>query len=309
MTQKLYIAAGGNNIRIGNHLPLFTRLMRMSNEMGYDLKFPRVEKTIIDIFSSELISSDFEIDQSQKEIDRFREIAKQKSASFKLGKFSIFDLIDENIRVIEYDGHISGEISREDLAMLLATPMNIVLKDPFPLSSWSLGGDNDIACATHYMSIRKDLLTRFDQFNTDRKMKISIHCRRGDFRHWQDGIYFYDDDALVQILESVKEISGNLDIDATLMVVSDEELPQQIMTKFGAIQNIGNIVDDFMTLATSRYIIRGPSTFARTAAIVGRTFLHNDCQDINLGTRKDLTTSIQKLCTTLKICSRECKPF
>ena len=97
---------------------------------------------------------------------------------------------------------------------------------------------------------------------------IGVHIRRGDYRTYRNGKYFYD-------LETYKKQMQHLaalleDKNPLFFICSDESVD---LKSFGGLQVIenknGNATEDLYLLTTCDYLIAPPSTFSKWASFYG----------------------------------------
>ena len=98
-------------------------------------------------------------------------------------------------------------------------------------------------------------------------IKIGVHIRRGDYKNWHNGIYYFSDEEYCHVINS---LTSRLNGRAELIAVSnDPKLSTEKLSKLTQIPVSslnGNPAEDLYLLSKCDYIIGPPSTFSLTAA-------------------------------------------
>lgn len=118
-------------------------------------------------------------------------------------------------------------------------------------------------------SSRSKVDSVFESWNTDFTTIIGVHMRRGDYKEYRDGIYYYSNEEYLGVLEKLKSNFSNPDKIAFFVAsnedVSTKDFPEIKMVK---LQN-PNPVEDLYALSKCDYILGPPSTFSMWASYVG----------------------------------------
>jgi hypothetical protein len=99
---------------------------------------------------------------------------------------------------------------------------------------------------------------------------IGLHIRRSDYRHWNNGKYYFEDPVYVELIERVIDQFPQKKI--KFIIASDEALN---------LNNYSRVIDhivwekrihvvDLMVLALCDYIVGPPSTFSKWSSFYGR---------------------------------------
>lgn len=114
--------------------------------------------------------------------------------------------------------------------------------------------------------IKKPVNQFFSRLSKD-SIKIGLHIRRGDYRIWHQGQYFFNDEEYAKIINSFIK---NIDKPAELIIVSnDPKLNSKDFEKLTSCKVSmlnGNPAEDLYLLSKCDYIIGPPSTFSLMAA-------------------------------------------
>ena len=111
---------------------------------------------------------------------------------------------------------------------------------------------------------------------TENVIRLGVHIRRGDYKKWMDGNYYYSDEDYIKIILSFCSLFSGDSIE--IFIVSNEkDLPQK-MYKTGINSTVcflsGNPAEDLYSLSTCNYIIGPPSTFSLMAAFYNDSNLY-----------------------------------
>lgn len=98
---------------------------------------------------------------------------------------------------------------------------------------------------------------------------LSVHIRRGDYRRWQGGKYYFEDSVYLECIQRTLDVSPDIQ---KIMLFSNESID------IGRYKNIGvNVVysqgawyEDQWKMAQSDLIVGPPSTFSLWASFVGK---------------------------------------
>ena len=98
---------------------------------------------------------------------------------------------------------------------------------------------------------------------------IGVHARRGDYKTFMKGIYYYDDAAYGEYLKQISLLFPAKKI--MFLICSNEDV--SIQAPEGCLINFphGHFIEDLYSLAACDYIIGPPSTFSQWASFYGNT--------------------------------------
>ncbi len=101
---------------------------------------------------------------------------------------------------------------------------------------------------------------------------VGVHVRRGDYREWLGGRYFYEIDAYARLMARIADLFAGRTV--AFLVCSDERLaPAEFPGRAVTIAN-GDRVDDMYSLARCDYIVGPPSTFSAWGSFHGQVPLY-----------------------------------
>lgn len=116
---------------------------------------------------------------------------------------------------------------------------------------------------------KETLKQKYLQLQSNEKL-IGIHIRRGDYKDFMDGKYFYDDDMYIkkikELLKSIPESNYKF-----LICTNEENFDlERYRTEFGnVIQSQEGPLEDQYLMSQAHYILGAPSTFSQWASVMG----------------------------------------
>jgi hypothetical protein len=116
---------------------------------------------------------------------------------------------------------------------------------------------------------KETLKQKYLQHSEDEKI-ISVHIRRGDYKEFMEGKYFFDDELYIKkIKEFLKSIpEGNYKF---LICTNDENFDlKRYQNEFGnVIQSKEGPIEDQYLISQTHYLLGAPSTFSQWASVMG----------------------------------------
>ena len=98
--------------------------------------------------------------------------------------------------------------------------------------------------------------------NTD--ILIGVHLRRGDYREFYNGIYFYSDSEIINLFKHIENIFAGHRV--KFMLVSNELIKIEDYKDFDTVTGLGESIADLYSLSKCDYIIGPPSTYSGWAS-------------------------------------------
>ena len=115
----------------------------------------------------------------------------------------------------------------------------------------------------------KRVIDYLKKLREENAVLIGVHIRRGDYRSFENGRYFYSmSDYRDTILQLKKELFKDRKI--IFMVCSNEEISEKEFEGITVRKGPGHFVEDLYALSGCDYIIGPPSTFSHWAAFYGK---------------------------------------
>lgn len=125
--------------------------------------------------------------------------------------------------------------------------------------------------------LNKEELAKQYLVKTEDQLNIAVHIRRGDYKEYLNGIYFYDDAVYI---EKIRELIAALNKDCKLVIFSnDTALNEDLYHQHfkNVIVSRNNVITDHYLMSQCDYIIGPPSTFSMWASFMGdKPFYHID---------------------------------
>jgi len=138
-------------------------------------------------------------------------------------------------------------------------------------------------------TIRDELLPREPLFGTwsQDKKYVAVHIRRGDYRNFLGGQYFYDWAVYRQAMTAIeKNIREAFHCPTAFLIFSDE--PAEVMKAENVTISHYPWYLDHVLMSRCDYIFGPPSTFSAWASYVGKTSYYH------LENRDDITMSLER---------------
>lgn len=107
----------------------------------------------------------------------------------------------------------------------------------------------------------------FLQLKTNGKFLVGLHIRRGDYKVWDNGKYFFSDNFYMKVVENLKMKLLRENKDPFFIVVSDEKVESKI--KFDFFSN-GSWHEDQIVLQNCNLLVGPPSTFTMWASYISQ---------------------------------------
>jgi hypothetical protein len=101
---------------------------------------------------------------------------------------------------------------------------------------------------------------------------VGVHIRRGDYRTFVNGRFFYTDDQYLGLVRHARELFPRRKVG--FLVCSDEEPPMRVFSRLAAVPGPGRFIEDLHALARCDYLLGPPSTFSLWASFYGQVPLY-----------------------------------
>ena len=106
---------------------------------------------------------------------------------------------------------------------------------------------------------------------------IGVHIRRGDYKEWADGMWYFEDDAFAMYLQNIER--ELLPKKSVFVVCSNEDVDFRNYENLTLRKSTGHIIEDMYILAECDYIIGPHSTYSMWASFYGQKPLYKMRKD------------------------------
>ncbi|MCC8192291.1 MAG: alpha-1,2-fucosyltransferase [Ruminococcus sp.] len=147
----------------------------------------------------------------------------------------------------------------------------------------------------HQVEIRSNLIFKkehrekaeqiISKIRTDYPTKkiVAVHLRKGDYRTWRNGSFFFEDEEYLERMLSLVNTQGR---DIHFLLISDEDVDveyfQRNLEPYATVSTAqGNQYEELMTLSYSDYIMGPQSTYSGMAAFLGNKPLYFLNREVN----------------------------
>lgn len=122
--------------------------------------------------------------------------------------------------------------------------------------------------------ITEEVDSTFEDARKNADVIVGIHIRKGDYKEWQDGKYYYEDDTYESLLTQMEHLLAPRKI--KFFIATNGKVSDVITSKHEVFRiNNGNMAHDLYGLSKCDYIMGPPSTFSKWAALVGNVPLYH----------------------------------
>ena len=126
-----------------------------------------------------------------------------------------------------------------------------------------------------YFNEVTDFISRARENN---KVLVGVHIRQGDYRKWNNGIYYFSCSEVRIILDNFLANRTNPS-EVVFIICSDEDIEDEIFYGLNYIKGLGKSILDLYTLALTDMIIGSVSTYGQWASYYGQVNMINFSRD------------------------------
>ena len=105
----------------------------------------------------------------------------------------------------------------------------------------------------------------------DRDLVVGVHARRGDYRSFRAGAYFFDEAVYADKMRPLRDAHADAGCSVSFVVCSDERLDLARFPDLDVHPGPGSVIEDLLALACCDAILAVPSTFSMWASYYGET--------------------------------------
>lgn len=103
---------------------------------------------------------------------------------------------------------------------------------------------------------------------------VGVHIRRGDYKSWRGGAYYYDDSTYIRVIQTLASQLRNQGVKCRFLICSNEPFDAEL-SEFELIRiPEASSMDDLCALSQCDYIVGPPSSFSQWASFYGDVPLH-----------------------------------
>lgn len=104
---------------------------------------------------------------------------------------------------------------------------------------------------------------------------IGVHIRRGDYRNYKAGIFYFENDTYLKYMHQLKQADEFKGKKLVFYISSNESIEEKEFEPLKVVRIISaNPIEDIYALSLCDYIIGPPSTFSQWASFYGQKPLH-----------------------------------
>ena len=135
--------------------------------------------------------------------------------------------------------------------------------------------------------LRSNFEENYFKIRREKRYLVVLHIRRGDYKKWNDGKFFFDDKFYKNAIYKLRKELINENKDPYIIGISDEKINSKLGRDYN---HEGSWKDDQILLQSCDLIVGPPSTFTLWASYISRIPL------IHLNSIKDINFKNKKIC-------------
>ena len=120
----------------------------------------------------------------------------------------------------------------------------------------------------------------------NRSVIIGVHIRRGDYKTYKNGIYYYDDEVYARVMNELEGFFTSQGKTVTFFLCSNEPIGDKLSRNYNVIDlGTNDFIADLYALSCTDYLIGPPSTFSQWASFTGKVplkFIENKFDKIEI---------------------------
>jgi hypothetical protein len=97
---------------------------------------------------------------------------------------------------------------------------------------------------------------------------IGVHIRRGDYKNFENGRYYYENKIFINNMLKLKDLFPDKKL--TFLICSNEKINLNEFKNLNVHLGTGHFIEDLYSLARCNYIIGPPSTYSMWASFYGQ---------------------------------------
>lgn len=118
--------------------------------------------------------------------------------------------------------------------------------------------------------VKEKATTMLNKYKQNGKTVVAVHMRKGDYKEWRGGVFFYSDDEYIERMNAL----ANADINLHFHIISNEkvaliEIQKRVVNSATVSTSSGSMIEDLAVLLSADYVMGSQSTFSAVAAFLG----------------------------------------
>lgn len=114
---------------------------------------------------------------------------------------------------------------------------------------------------------KKSCKTKLPEKKDDSEILVGVHLRRGDYRHWRNGAYYFEVEEFIQQMRFLYRENRKIHFIIFSNEIIDPSIFEREPYKVSFMK--GNAYEDLCCMSLCEYIIGPPSTFSSWAGYIG----------------------------------------
>lgn len=114
---------------------------------------------------------------------------------------------------------------------------------------------------------RKQVEMIINKLKGEGSLLVGLHLRRGDYKQWQAGKYYYDDLTYLNYIKQAKRLFNDQNVQ--FILCSDEPINTNLFQYENVYISTNEVIVDLYLLASCDFLIGPPSTFTGWASFYG----------------------------------------
>lgn len=124
---------------------------------------------------------------------------------------------------------------------------------------------------SEYFGFRREFVEHcsglLPQKNHEQEMRVAVHLRRNDYKHWKDGKYYYEESVFLNQMMSIYNENHNVQF----LIFTNDKIDKESFCgkEFPVYFMHGSAFEDLCTMSMCDYIFGPPSTYSAWAGYIG----------------------------------------
>ena len=109
------------------------------------------------------------------------------------------------------------------------------------------------------------------RLKSEDSLLVGIHIRKGDYKKWRNGKYFYEDYVYLRIMKEIMfQIKSTYGLSTKFLICSDATIDKNFQNEFDVSFGLGKSIEDLFSLSLCDLLIGPPSTYSLWASFYGK---------------------------------------